>query len=230
MSTAAASLPLSGTQLQAVGALLAGRSLPDIARDCNIAPRTLRDWQRQPAFQSALREGQAQLIQQTCLQLATAAAAAVRTLVEICQDSNQKGSVRVAAANKLLDLAFRHAPQLPTSTAAAPDDFVPHATQTLPQQKLSRWPGDQPATTPSPVAAEPQPTRTPLTLPDHYLREFTPRAHPDTASPPQIRSSVTLLDRITTNTPGAPPANRSHVWRSERQQSPGACVLAGGWW
>lgn len=127
MSAAAVPLPLAGTQLQAIGALLAGQSAATVARDCGISDRTLRNWLRQPGFRAALVDGQSQLLNQTYLQLAAAATEAVQALVEVCQDSNQRGSVRVAAAGKILDLLFRRAPQFtgPAAQAASAPNASP---------------------------------------------------------------------------------------------------------
>ena len=173
MSTACVPAPLSGTQLQAVAALLAGLSPAEIARDCGVSPRTLRQWQQQPGFRVALLEGQSRLLQETCLQLAAAASVAIRTLTEICQDSGQKGPVRVAAAGKLLDFLFRSAPQVAASLAAAPPAPAPQPAETVspaspaghgPLRKMLDRPAD-------PIAAAPAeavfalPPREPHALP-----------------------------------------------------------------
>lgn len=206
MSTACVPAPLSATQLKVLGALLAGRSPAETAREHGISPRTLRDWQSQPGFRAALVAGQSQLLQQTCVELASAASIAVHTLVEICQDTSQKGSVRVAAAGKLLDLLLRGTPQAAALAASVMGEGAPASlpaapgTSEKPSLPLAAPPA---AATSAPFTTIPEPelavgSSAPDSEPSHardlHAAIGLPRPGRPRPMAPSTRTSAPLLD------------------------------------
>lgn len=99
---------LERKQRKAVAALLANTTAKDAARAAGISYSTMLRWLAEPAFRAALREAQAQELAHATALLAGDLTAAIGTLAEIHSDSEQPASVRVRAANSVLDYHLRY--------------------------------------------------------------------------------------------------------------------------
>ena len=90
---------------QAIVALLTHRSMDEAARAVGITANTLLRWQKEPEFQTAYREARRAAFSQATGRLQQATSAAVSTLLKIMVDTNAPPSVRVRAADSVLDHA-----------------------------------------------------------------------------------------------------------------------------
>jgi hypothetical protein len=90
-------------QEQAIAALLTQRNVEDAAKSVGIAPKTLIRWMQVPDFQTAYREARRAAFGQSIARLQQASSAAVSTLLKIMVDPNAPHSVRVRAADSVLD-------------------------------------------------------------------------------------------------------------------------------
>ncbi len=95
-------------QEEAIAALLTHRSVEEAAKAAGIGTRTLLRWLQNPEFQTAYREARRAAFGQSIARLQQASTAAVSTLMKIMVDSNAPASVRVRAADSVLDHA-KHA-------------------------------------------------------------------------------------------------------------------------
>jgi hypothetical protein len=89
----------------AILALLTARSIEDAARTANVPPRTLHRWLQDPEFDAAYRKARRAANSQANARLQQATGAAVSTLLKIMVDTNTPPSVRVRAADSVLDHA-----------------------------------------------------------------------------------------------------------------------------
>ncbi|HKD05895.1 MAG TPA: hypothetical protein VKB79_08330 [Bryobacteraceae bacterium] len=90
-------------QEEAIAALLTQRNVEDAAKSVGIAPKTLIRWMQVPDFQTAYREARRAAFGQSIARLQQASSAAVSTLLKIMVDPNAPHSVRVRAADSVLD-------------------------------------------------------------------------------------------------------------------------------
>jgi hypothetical protein len=89
----------------AILALLTARSIEDAARTANVPPRTLHRWILEPEFDAAYRKARRAAFSQSTARLQQATSAAVSTLLKIMVDAGAPPSVRVRAADSVLDHA-----------------------------------------------------------------------------------------------------------------------------
>ena len=94
-------------QEEAIAALLTARNVEEAAKSIGVATRTLIRWQQVPEFQTAFREARRAAFGQSIARLQQASAAAVSTLLKIMVDPNAPASVRVRAADSVLDKAVK---------------------------------------------------------------------------------------------------------------------------
>src|ERR1700710_3123455 len=92
----------------AIVALLMQRNLEEAAKAVGITSRTLLRWMDLPEFEKAYRDARRAAHGQSIARLQQASTAAVSTLLKIMVDPNSPASVRVRAADRVLDHA-RHA-------------------------------------------------------------------------------------------------------------------------
>jgi hypothetical protein len=90
-------------QEEAIAALLTQRNVEDAAKSVGIAPKTLVRWMQIPDFQAAYREARRAAFGQSIARLQQASTAAVSTLLKIMVDPSAPASVRVRAADSVLD-------------------------------------------------------------------------------------------------------------------------------
>jgi hypothetical protein len=88
---------------EAVAALLTQRNQEEAARAAGIGTATLLRWQKVPEFQEAYREARRAAHGQSVARLQQATSAAVTTLLKVMVDANTPASVKVRAADSVLD-------------------------------------------------------------------------------------------------------------------------------
>jgi hypothetical protein len=87
----------------AIAALLTQKNQEEAARTAGIALTTLLRWQKLPEFQKAYREARRATHGQSIARLQQATSAAVTTLLKVLIDPNTPASVKVRAADSVLD-------------------------------------------------------------------------------------------------------------------------------
>jgi hypothetical protein len=92
-------------QEEAIAALLNHRNIEDAAKAVGIAPKTLLRWLKVPEFDAAYRQARRAAFSQSTARLQQATSAAVSTLLKIMVDPGSPPSVRVRAADSVLDHA-----------------------------------------------------------------------------------------------------------------------------
>src|ERR1041385_3591611 len=88
---------------EAVAALLTQRNQEEAARAVGIGVATLLRWQKLPEFQKAYREARRAAHGQSVARLQQATGAAVTTLLKVLVDPATPASVKVRAADSVLD-------------------------------------------------------------------------------------------------------------------------------
>jgi hypothetical protein len=91
----------------AVAALLTQNNQEEAVRAAGISVATLLRWQKLPEFQKAYREAKQAAHRQSSARLQQAAPAAVTTLVKTILDANTPASVRVRAAECILNHSMK---------------------------------------------------------------------------------------------------------------------------
>jgi len=92
---------------EAVAALLVQRNLEDAARAVGISPKTLLRWMKEPEFDAAYRAARRAAFGQAVARLQQGASAAATTLLKTMIDSNTPASVRVRAAECVMNQATK---------------------------------------------------------------------------------------------------------------------------
>jgi hypothetical protein len=90
-------------QEEAVAALLSQRNVENAARVAGIGTRTLLRWMKFPEFQAAYREARRAAFGQSIARLQQATGMAVSVLLKVMVDSVTPASVKVRAADSVLD-------------------------------------------------------------------------------------------------------------------------------
>jgi hypothetical protein len=87
----------------AIAALLSQRSVEDAARVVGISTKTLLRWLQMPEFQAAYRQARRAAFSQSIARLQQGTAAAATTLLKTMIDANTPASVKVRAADSVLN-------------------------------------------------------------------------------------------------------------------------------
>jgi hypothetical protein len=90
---------------EAIAALLTQRNIEEAAKSIGIGTQTLLRWLKIPEFQEAYRIARRAAVAQSSARVQQATSAAVSTLLKIMVDQNSPPSVRVRAADSILDHA-----------------------------------------------------------------------------------------------------------------------------
>jgi len=90
---------------EAIQALLTKRTLEEAAVAIGITKRTLGRWLQMPEFRDAYRKARRDAFSQASARLQQASAAAASLLAKMMLDQNQPASVRVRAADRILERA-----------------------------------------------------------------------------------------------------------------------------
>ena len=90
-------------QEEAIAALLTQRNLDEAAKAVDITARTLLRWMKEPEFGAAFREARRTAFSQAVGKLQQGAPAAATALLKIMLDSQTPASVRVRAAECILN-------------------------------------------------------------------------------------------------------------------------------
>ena len=88
---------------EAVVALLTQRNIDEAAQAVGIGSATLLRWQKTLEFQTAFREARRAAYQQALARLQQASGAAVSTLLKVMIDPSTPPSVRIRAADSVLE-------------------------------------------------------------------------------------------------------------------------------
>jgi hypothetical protein len=91
----------------AIAALLTHRNVEDAASAVQISAKTLLRWMKEPEFDKAFRIARRATFGQTVARLQQAAPAAATTLLRMLVDSNVPASVRVRAAECIINHAIK---------------------------------------------------------------------------------------------------------------------------
>ncbi len=92
---------------EAIAALLTQRNIEEAARSIGIAPNTLLRWMKEPEFDAAYREAKRAAFGQSIARLQQGTSAAATTLLKIMIDPAAPASVRVRAADSVLNHAAK---------------------------------------------------------------------------------------------------------------------------
>jgi transposase-like protein len=92
---------------EAIAALLTQRNIEEAAKSVGISSNTLLKWMKDPEFDKAFRTARRATFGQTVGRLQQAAPAAATTLLKMLVDSNVPASVRVRAAECILNHAIK---------------------------------------------------------------------------------------------------------------------------
>lgn len=98
---------LGRKQEGAIAALLTQRNIEDAARTAGVGTRTLLRWLKLPGFQSAYRQARREVFGQAVARLQQGTSAAATTLLKTMIDPNTPASVRVRAAETVLQHAAK---------------------------------------------------------------------------------------------------------------------------
>jgi hypothetical protein len=90
---------------EAIAALLIQRNIEDAAKAAGIGTQTLLRWLKVPEFDKAYRAARRAAFSQSTARLQQSTGAAVSTLLKIMVDASTPPSVRVRAADSVLDHA-----------------------------------------------------------------------------------------------------------------------------
>src|SRR5271170_7221530 len=92
---------------EAIAALLIHRNIDEAARSVGIAPSTLLRWMKETGFDTEFRVAKRAAYGQSIARLQQGTSAAATTLLKIMIDPNAPASVRVRAADSVLDHATK---------------------------------------------------------------------------------------------------------------------------
>jgi hypothetical protein len=92
-------------QEEAIAALLTQRNVDEVAKSIDLSPKTLLRWMQVPEFDTAYRKARRAAFSQATARLQQATSAAVSTLLKVMVDPSSPQSVRVRAADSVLDHA-----------------------------------------------------------------------------------------------------------------------------
>ena len=92
---------------ETVAALLTQRNVEEAARAAGIGTRTLLRWAQIPEFQKAYREARRAAFSQSIARLQQGASAAATTMLKLMIDTNTPASVRVRAAECVMNHATK---------------------------------------------------------------------------------------------------------------------------
>lgn len=94
---------LTARQTKAIELLLIGTSIKEVANTVNVSRGTVYRWLDQPNFQSTINKEKNQVVERLSLALASLGQKAVKTLEEALDDSTAGTSVRVRAADVVIN-------------------------------------------------------------------------------------------------------------------------------
>lgn len=94
-------------QEDAIAALLTQRNVEEAARTAGIGVRTLLRWLKLPEFQKAYRDARRAVVSQAVARLQQGTSAAATTLLKTMVDPTTPASVKVRAAEAILNHASR---------------------------------------------------------------------------------------------------------------------------
>ena len=92
---------------EAISALLTQRNIEEAAKSIGIGTQTMLRWLKIPEFETAYRQARRAAFSQSTARLQQATGAAVSTLLKLMVDQNTPPSVRVRAADSVLDHASK---------------------------------------------------------------------------------------------------------------------------
>ena len=88
---------------EAIAALLTQRNVEEAAKAIGVATKTLLRWMKEPQFQTAYREARRVAYSQAVAKLQQGATAAATTLLKVMLDRGTPASVRVRAAECIMN-------------------------------------------------------------------------------------------------------------------------------
>ena len=91
----------------AIAALLTQRNIEEAAKSVGISPTTLLSWTKVPEFQAAYREARRAAYSQAVARLQQGATAAATTLLKVMLDQGTPASVRIRAAECIMNHSSR---------------------------------------------------------------------------------------------------------------------------
>lgn len=94
---------LTARQTRAIELLLIGTPIKEVANLVNVSRGTIYRWLDQPRFQSTINKEKTQVVERLSLALASLGQKAVKTLEEALDDPSAGTSVRVRAADVVIN-------------------------------------------------------------------------------------------------------------------------------
>jgi hypothetical protein len=98
---------LTPKQIKALTALLGGHSIEAAAAEAKVTPVTLHRWLNTADFRAAQQAGRRELAQQALAQLQSITRAAVSVIAELLADREKPPSVRLRAAQIVLEASVK---------------------------------------------------------------------------------------------------------------------------
>jgi DNA-binding transcriptional MerR regulator len=92
---------------EAIAALLTQRNVEEAAKTAGISTKTLLRWMKEPEFQKAYREARRTAYSQAVAKLQQGATAAATTLLKVMLDQSTPASVRIRAAECIMNHSSR---------------------------------------------------------------------------------------------------------------------------
>jgi hypothetical protein len=92
---------------QAIGSLLAHKSMAEVARECKISERTLRRWMKNRSFNRRYCRERNMMLEGVVDALKQSAVECVEILLDIARNKKNPVSARVSATGRILDLNFK---------------------------------------------------------------------------------------------------------------------------
>jgi transposase-like protein len=96
---------LSRIQVRAIGLLIQGATVSDVARTCGMSRKQIYEWLKQPAFIASLKRRRDAATAQADLMAQQAATKAVLKLIAKLDDPRSKTADAIRAANSILNYA-----------------------------------------------------------------------------------------------------------------------------
>lgn len=97
-------MDLSGTQIKAIGLLVAGQTCRSVAEEVDVTPQTISAWKNQPYFAAELNKAKMDALESARSKIQGGSIQAVESLLELAQNASSE-EVKRKAALDLVKLA-----------------------------------------------------------------------------------------------------------------------------
>ena len=126
-------------QTQAVGLLVAGINILEVADQLDVAPSTIHRWRKCPAFRASLNQATGDVLSASLALATTARLKAIQTLVDAMTDSDFPPADRIRAAGIILTLPTCPEPDQRVCTVEGIEQLEKEATMDPVELLTSRF-------------------------------------------------------------------------------------------